>query len=104
MLSIPNCVCSLVELAPDRFAEGHGQFDRGCNHLRYFQISFFFFQNEVAQHVSKQKEAKAAVDIQRIFRGYVCRNSYNKLLWENRKKLEDQQMVLNEREKYALFV
>ncbi|XP_053398553.1 uncharacterized protein LOC123556357 isoform X5 [Mercenaria mercenaria] len=51
---------------------------------------------EVEEAVMKQQEAKAAVDIQRIFRGYVCRNSYRKLLWENRKDIEDKQMALQE--------
>ncbi|XP_060596380.1 uncharacterized protein LOC132750419 isoform X2 [Ruditapes philippinarum] len=51
---------------------------------------------EFAEAVTKQKEAKAAVDIQRIFRGYVCRNSYRKLLWDNRKDMEDKQIALQE--------
>jgi len=51
-------------------------------------------QDEVNEAVQKQKEAKAAVDIQRIFRGYVCRNSYMNLLWENRKETEDKQQAL----------
>ncbi|KAL5011451.1 hypothetical protein ScPMuIL_010002 [Solemya velum] len=36
------------------------------------------------------REAKAAVDIQRIFRGYVARNIYKKLLKEERERLEDE--------------
>ncbi|XP_076467778.1 uncharacterized protein LOC143298738 isoform X2 [Babylonia areolata] len=44
---------------------------------------------EVAVAVQKQREAAAAVDIQRIFRGYVARNVYKSLLSEERQNAED---------------
>ncbi|XP_070198029.1 uncharacterized protein [Littorina saxatilis] len=47
--------------------------------------------NEVAEAVQKQKEAAAAVDIQRIFRGYVARNVYKKLMSTERQNMEDKQ-------------
>ncbi|XP_067661240.1 uncharacterized protein [Haliotis asinina] len=48
--------------------------------------------------VQVQKEAKAAVDIQRIFRGYVARGVYKKLLSEERWRQEDKQRAkLNSR-------
>ncbi|KAL4230907.1 hypothetical protein ACF0H5_011282 [Mactra antiquata] len=60
------------------------------------QISHVHDPDEVIEAVAIQREAKAAVDIQRIFRGYVCRNSYRKLIWENRKSLEDKQLAMQE--------
>ncbi|KAL8561568.1 hypothetical protein ACOMHN_024804 [Nucella lapillus] len=51
---------------------------------------------EVAEAVQKQKEAAAAVDIQRLFRGYVARNVYRKLLKEERGEMEDKQRAAME--------
>ncbi|XP_052794192.1 uncharacterized protein LOC128227574 isoform X4 [Mya arenaria] len=51
------------------------------------------------QAALKQREAAAAVDIQRIFRGYVCRNAYRKLVWENREHDEDKQTAIMENKK-----
>ncbi|KAL3879989.1 hypothetical protein ACJMK2_032261 [Sinanodonta woodiana] len=45
--------------------------------------------DDEADLVSKQREAKAAVDIQRIFRGFVARNIYRNLQKEEREKMED---------------
>ncbi|CAC5422787.1 unnamed protein product [Mytilus coruscus] len=44
---------------------------------------------ETAAAFKLQKEAEAAVDIQRIFRGYVARNMYKKLIKEERETMED---------------
>ncbi|XP_046560039.1 LOW QUALITY PROTEIN: uncharacterized protein LOC124269070 [Haliotis rubra] len=53
---------------------------------------------ELSYAVQVQKEAKAAVDIQRIFRGYVARGFYKKLLSEERWCQEDKQRAkLNSR-------
>ena len=46
--------------------------------------------HETAAAFKVQKEAEAAVDIQRIFRGYVARNMYKKLIKEEREKIEDE--------------
>ncbi|XP_048236976.1 uncharacterized protein LOC124127673 isoform X1 [Haliotis rufescens] len=46
---------------------------------------------ELAAAVQVQKEAKAAVDIQRLFRGYVARGAYKKLLSEEWRRREDEQ-------------
>ncbi|XP_052282684.1 uncharacterized protein LOC127879720 isoform X3 [Dreissena polymorpha] len=60
------------------------------------QVSHVPDPEEESEAVLRQKEAKAAVDIQRIFRGFVCRNSYRQLLWENRREAEDKRMALLE--------
>ncbi|GFS11314.1 abnormal spindle-like microcephaly-associated protein homolog [Elysia marginata] len=46
--------------------------------------------DELFDAVVKQKEAAAAVDIQRIFRGYVARSVYKNLLSEEIKRKEDE--------------
>ncbi|XP_059149561.1 uncharacterized protein LOC131936546 [Physella acuta] len=47
--------------------------------------------DDVLQAVQLQKEAAAAVDIQRIFRGFVARNVYKSLLSEEIRKKEEKQ-------------
>ncbi|XP_060065291.1 uncharacterized protein LOC132545613 [Ylistrum balloti] len=51
--------------------------------------------DEIKAAAQVQKEAKAVVDIQRIFRGYVARNRYKILLKEEREKKEDERMAHN---------
>ncbi|XP_064607645.1 uncharacterized protein LOC135472195 [Liolophura sinensis] len=46
--------------------------------------------DEVAARVKRQKEVKAAVDIQRIFRGYIARNFYDGLKKEERERRENE--------------
>ncbi|XP_041357330.1 uncharacterized protein LOC121374330 isoform X2 [Gigantopelta aegis] len=46
--------------------------------------------DELTKAVETQQKAAAAVDIQRIFRGYVARGQYKKLLSEERKRLEEE--------------
>ncbi|KAK3099265.1 hypothetical protein FSP39_001865 [Pinctada imbricata] len=55
------------------------------------QVSNIHDPLEEAEAARIQFEAKAAVDIQRIFRGYVARNVYKKLLKEERERREDEQ-------------
>ncbi|XP_061169939.1 uncharacterized protein LOC133179172 [Saccostrea echinata] len=54
------------------------------------QVSRIPDPDEEAAAARTQFEAKAAVDIQRIFRGYVARNVYKKLMKEERERLEDE--------------
>ncbi|XP_035828438.1 uncharacterized protein LOC101855375 [Aplysia californica] len=54
------------------------------------QVSQVPDPDELLQAVQVQKEAAAAVDIQRIFRGYVARSVYKNLLSEERQKNEDE--------------
>eukprot|EP00105_Crassostrea_gigas_P007572 XP_011421859.1 PREDICTED: uncharacterized protein LOC105324435 isoform X8 [Crassostrea gigas] len=54
------------------------------------QVSRIPDPDEEAAAAKTQFEAKAAVDIQRIFRGYVARNVYKKLLRDERERLEDE--------------
>ncbi|XP_069129454.1 uncharacterized protein [Argopecten irradians] len=51
--------------------------------------------DEVKAAAQVQKEAKAVVDIQRIFRGYVARNRYKMLLREEVEKKENDRMAQN---------
>jgi hypothetical protein len=51
--------------------------------------------------VQTQKEAAAAVDIQRIFRGFVARNSYRQLLSEERHRMEDQRKAAVEIQRWG---
>ncbi|XP_021364043.1 uncharacterized protein LOC110457203 isoform X3 [Mizuhopecten yessoensis] len=51
--------------------------------------------DEEAAAAQLQKEAKAAVDIQRICRGYVARNRYKLLIKEDREKREDERGTQN---------
>ncbi|RUS76824.1 hypothetical protein EGW08_015410, partial [Elysia chlorotica] len=54
------------------------------------QVSKIPDPDELYDAVVKQKEASAAVDIQRIFRGYVARGVYKNLLSEEIKRKEDE--------------
>ncbi|VDI84090.1 Hypothetical predicted protein [Mytilus galloprovincialis] len=69
------------EEAQDRFKSATTQKSRRSNQ----SISRY----ETAAAFKLQKEAEAAVDIQRIFRGFVARNMYKKLVKEEREILED---------------
>ncbi|CAG2257982.1 unnamed protein product [Mytilus edulis] len=82
--------------AQDRFKSATTQKSRRSNQsisrvgrpiAHYYNIKDPY---ETAASFKLQKEAEAAVDIQRIFRGFVARNMYKKLIKEEREILEDQ--------------
>ncbi|XP_076116989.1 uncharacterized protein LOC143084815 isoform X2 [Mytilus galloprovincialis] len=84
------------EEAQDRFKSATTQKSRRSNQsisrvgrpiAHYYNIKDPY---ETAAAFKLQKEAEAAVDIQRIFRGFVARNMYKKLIKEEREILEDQ--------------
>ncbi|XP_025085428.1 uncharacterized protein LOC112558893 isoform X3 [Pomacea canaliculata] len=54
------------------------------------QVTSITDPDELKQAVQMQREAAAAVDIQRLFRGFVARNVYKKLQSEEREKLENE--------------
>lgn len=59
-------------------------------------MTFNLCQEQYAIAVNLQRETQAAVDIQRIFRGYVVRNQYQYLQREERERRENQRMAATE--------
>ncbi|KAJ8297697.1 hypothetical protein KUTeg_024228 [Tegillarca granosa] len=63
------------------------------------QVSNIHDPEEEAMAAQIQREAKAAVDIQRIFRGYVARSNYKKLISTERYKMEDERKAALEQQR-----
>ncbi|CAH1778109.1 unnamed protein product [Owenia fusiformis] len=98
-VSIPTAQSSSSSLeALDTIKSEPNEFEASGSNLARIgrpiaQVSHIPDPVEEFGQVKRQKEAKAAVDIQRIFRGYVARNVYKKLQSEERMKLEDERVA-----------